>query len=145
MKASIADRIREALRQENLSGRLVRSFHGSDPISENIPHPWQRFHCLLAGKLASLRGIFTPYSPRNAIPYLSRADTCAIEFVRRSGIDVVSSADRVRILDSVWPAEQAEPSAAAHLRQVVDATFRKVARRICRKEIPCVCGPPVSY
>jgi len=36
MKASIADRIQAALRQENLNGWLFYSFRGSDPIAENI-------------------------------------------------------------------------------------------------------------
>ena len=36
MKASIAERIQAALLQENLNGWLFYSFHGSDPIAENI-------------------------------------------------------------------------------------------------------------
>src|SRR6516162_10170527 len=36
MKAAIAERIQEALLQENLDGWLFYSFRGSDPIAENI-------------------------------------------------------------------------------------------------------------
>jgi hypothetical protein len=36
MKASIAERIQAALLEENLYGWLFYSFHGSDPIAENI-------------------------------------------------------------------------------------------------------------
>ena len=36
------------------------------------------------------------YSPRNAIPYISRVDAGTIELIRSLGVEVVSSADLVQ-------------------------------------------------
>ena len=71
-------------------------------------------------------------SPLNAIPYISRVDAGTVELVRSLGVEVASSADLVQVFEAVWTDEQLQTHlvAARHLREIVDVTFKEVARRI---------------
>ena len=44
------------------------------------------------------------YSPRGAIPYVSRVDAGTIELVRDQGVQVVSSGDLIQQFEAVWTA-----------------------------------------
>lgn len=46
------------------------------------------------------------YSPRNAIPYISKVDAGTVDLIRSFGIEVVSSADLLQVSTSVWDEEQ---------------------------------------
>ncbi|HEX7018554.1 MAG TPA: M24 family metallopeptidase [Gemmatimonadaceae bacterium] len=73
------------------------------------------------------------YSPRNAIPYLSRADAGTVESVRALGVDVVSSGDLVQRFEAVWSDEalRSHRAASERLYRVKDRAFDMVreARR----------------
>lgn len=72
------------------------------------------------------------YSPKNAIPYVSRVDAGTIEMVRACGVEVISSADLVQQFEAVMTDEQAAGhfEAAAMLREAVDLAFGEVRRRV---------------
>jgi hypothetical protein len=55
--------------------------------------------------LAGMTRIAMEYSPRCAIPYVSRIDAGTIELVRQAGVDVVSSGDLVQRFSAVWDAD----------------------------------------
>src|SRR6266849_6230626 len=55
--------------------------------------------------LAGLTRIAMEYSPRCAIPYVSRIDAGTIELVRQTGVEVVSSGDLVQRFAAVWDAD----------------------------------------
>ena len=86
---------------------------------------WTELHAQLQGALADSRRIAMQYSPRNAIPYVSRVDAGTVELVRSFGIAVVSSADLVQRFEAVWTPEQweAHQYAARSLRTVIDESF----------------------
>jgi Xaa-Pro dipeptidase len=46
------------------------------------------------------------YSPRNAIPYISKVDAGTVDLVRSFGIEVVSSADLLQVFTSEWSEDQ---------------------------------------
>jgi len=105
------------------------------PGKKMVYLPWQQLHSHLGGILAGSRRVAMQYSPLNAIPYISRVDAGTVELVRSFGVDVVSSADLVQIFEAVWTSAQVDTHlfAAGHMRQIVDVTFREVARRIREK------------
>jgi Xaa-Pro dipeptidase len=69
---------------------------------------WNSLHRALADRLRGLGEVAMQYSPRNAIPYISKVDAGTIELVRSAGVEVVSSADLIQHLESVWSPEQAD-------------------------------------
>jgi len=52
--------------------------------------------------LKGLRTVAMEYSPQCAIPYLSRVDAGTMELVRKSGVDIVSSADLIGLTQARW-------------------------------------------
>src|SRR6058998_619231 len=54
--------------------------------------------------LAGMTRIAMEYSPRCAIPYVSRIDAGTIELVRQTGVDVVSSGDLIQRFAATWDA-----------------------------------------
>jgi Xaa-Pro aminopeptidase len=102
------------------------------PGARRVYLAWQELHRQLQEALAGSRRVAMQYSPLNAIPYISRVDAGTVELIRSFGVDVVSSADLVQVFEAVWTPEQFDSHlfAARHLREIVDAAFREVARRV---------------
>jgi Xaa-Pro aminopeptidase len=72
------------------------------------------------------------YSPRNAIPYVSRVDAGTIELVRELGAEVVSSGDLVQRFGALWDeaAIRSHRAASEGLHRVKDRAFETVAERL---------------
>ena len=72
------------------------------------------------------------YSPRCAIPYVSRVDAGTIELVRECGVEVVSSGDLVQRFSAVWREAQiaTHVEASDKLYRIKDRAFEAVARRL---------------
>lgn len=88
----------------------------------------------LTALLGGVRRIAMEYSPRCAIPYVSRVDAGTVELVRARGVDVVSSGDLVQQFEAAWsPAQLAtHREAAARLYRIKDRAFAAVAERVSR-------------
>jgi Xaa-Pro dipeptidase len=82
--------------------------------------------------LAGLGRVAMEYSPRCAIPYVSRVDAGTVECVRQCGVEVVSSGDLVQRFSAVWKDFQIDTHLAASgaLHRVKDRAFAAVAHRI---------------
>lgn len=86
----------------------------------------------LAGLLRDVGRVAMEYSPRCAIPYVSRVDAGTIELVRGAGVEVVSSGDLVQQFEACW----SEAAIATHrqaseaLYRIKDRAFESVARRL---------------
>jgi Xaa-Pro dipeptidase len=91
----------------------------------------------LARLLSGARRVAMQYSPRGAIPYLSRVDAGTVEMVRALGVEVVSSADLVQRFEATLGTAQlaGHRRAGAALGAIVGETFAEIARRV-RGEIP---------
>ena len=87
--------------------------------------------------LAGLRRIAMEYSPKCAIPYLSRVDAGTAEAIRARGVDIVSSGDLVQQFEAVWTTAQLDSHRAASeaLYRIKDRAFRSAAAAI-RDERP---------
>ncbi len=85
----------------------------------------------LARMLAGAAQVAMEYSPRGAVPYVSRVDAGTLERVREAGVDVASSADLLQGF-LAW----SEEDLAAHLRAVdvlmraKDAAFQLMHERL---------------
>ena len=82
--------------------------------------------------LSGTRRIAMEYSPKGAIPYVSRVDAGTIELVRAQGVEVVSSGDLIQQFEAHWSAEaiQSHYQAAEKLYRVKDRAFETAAARI---------------
>jgi Xaa-Pro dipeptidase len=78
------------------------------------------------------------YSPRCAIPYVSRVDGGTIELVRSLGAEVVSAADLIQTFEAKLTADQlaGHRRAAATLRDIVHEAFAEIGQRV-RGDLVC--------
>ena len=92
----------------------------------------------LAAMLKDRRRIAMNYSPRCAIPYVSRVDAGTIELVRSTRVEIVTAADLIQRFEAVLTGAQlaGHRRAAAALREIVNETFAEIARRV-RGHLPC--------
>lgn len=81
--------------------------------------------------LGGLKRVAMEYSPRSAIPYISRVDAGTIELVRQFGVEVVSSGDLVQRFATVWDAAAiaTHHEASEKLHGVKDRAFEAIGRR----------------
>lgn len=81
--------------------------------------------------LGGLKRVAMEYSPRSAIPYISRVDAGTIELVRQFGVEVVSSGDLVQRFATVWDAAAiaTHNEASEKLHRVKDRAFEAIGRR----------------
>jgi Xaa-Pro aminopeptidase len=86
----------------------------------------------LRALLAGMTRVAMEYSPRCAIPYVSRIDAGTVELVRQAGVEVVSSGDLVQRFSAVWDADAiaTHRQASEKLYRVKDRAFDAVARRL---------------
>jgi len=86
----------------------------------------------LARLLTGMRRVAMEYSPRCAIPYVSRVDAGTIELVRGTGVEIVSSGDLIQRFSTTWDraAIESHRQASEKLYRVKDRAFEAVARRL---------------
>ncbi len=82
--------------------------------------------------LAGTYRLAMEYSPRCAIPYISRVDAGTLELVRAHGIEVVSSGDLAQQFEAQWTSRAIEThrQAATKLYRVKDRAFEVAAVRM---------------
>jgi Xaa-Pro aminopeptidase len=82
--------------------------------------------------LQGVKRVAMEYSPRNAIPYVSRVDAGTVESVQELGVDVVSSGDLVQRFEAAWsPAMLATHVAASErLYRIKDRAFDLIGTRM---------------
>lgn len=93
--------------------------------------------------LGGLKKVAMEYSPRNAIPYVSRVDAGTVEAVRDAGADVVSSGDLIQRFEAVWTPELYEThrKASDALYRIKDRAFdmvreaRKAGRAVTEMDV----------
>jgi Xaa-Pro dipeptidase len=87
--------------------------------------------------LKGVKRVAMEYSPRAAIPYVSRVDGGTIELVRSLGADVVSSGDLIQQFEARWDdtAIAGHRKASEALYRIKDQAFALVAERL-RHNVP---------
>ena len=87
--------------------------------------------------LTGVKRVAMEYSPRAAIPYVSRVDGGTIELVRSLGVDIVSSGDLIQQFEARWDeaAIAGHRKASEALYRIKDQAFALVAQRL-RESVP---------
>ena len=72
------------------------------------------------------------YSPRCAIPYISRVDAGTVEAIRELGVEIVSSGDLVQQFEATWTAAQlaSHRTASGALYRIKDRAFEEAAKAL---------------
>ncbi len=102
------------------------------PVQPRSYVRWQELEEQLAAMLGDARRIAMEYSPRCAIPYVSRVDAGTLEMMRSLGVEVVTSADLVQGVEArLSPAQiDGHRRAAAALLRIKDEAFDHVAQAL---------------
>src|SRR5262249_20607784 len=102
------------------------------PGPKTIYGAWPTLQAAIRDTLQGKRKIAMEYSPDGAIPYVARVDAGTIDFVRSTGVEVVTSGDLVAKFESVWSeAQRAQHARAAQaLRIVVNEAWAQIAKAI---------------
>ncbi len=102
------------------------------PGSKRVYLRWQELEAGVAELVGKARKVAMEYSPRNAIPYISRVDAGTVELVRKSGADVLSSGDLIQMFEATWDDEQWQMhlEAAKHTRPAYDRAWAFIAERL---------------
>jgi Xaa-Pro aminopeptidase len=92
---------------------------------------WQELEEGVASLLSGLSRVAMEYSPRNAIPYISRVDAGTIELVRGFGVDIVPSGNLIQLFEATWDDEQwaMHRRAEVHTRAAYDHAWALIAER----------------
>lgn len=93
---------------------------------------WQEMEEFLASSLSQKGRVAMEYSPRNAIPTISKVDAGTVEMVRGLGVEVVSSAALLQKYTSVLTEEQLKTHlyAAELLDQIAENTWQMIGHAI---------------
>jgi Xaa-Pro dipeptidase len=85
----------------------------------------------IAALLTGLGRVAMEYSPRNAVPTLSRVDAGTVEMVRSFGVEVVPSGDLVQLFEATWDEEQwaMHREAEQGTRSALDLAWGLIAER----------------
>ncbi len=108
-------------------GRPIKIVHAIEsghldhlPGEKLCYHAWQELEMHIAKVLSGSLRIAMEYSPRNALPYVSKVDAGTMEVIRGFGVEVESSADLLQHYTSVWDAHKLDTHLAA--AKVLDET-----------------------
>jgi Xaa-Pro aminopeptidase len=92
----------------------------------------QQLESGLAQLLTGVRRVAMEYSPKCAIPYVSRVDAGTAEAIRELGVEIVSSGDLVQQFEATWTEAQlaSHRVASEALYRIKDRAFEAAAAAI---------------
>ena len=95
---------------------------------------WQEFEAGVAALVQGARTIAMEYSPRNAIPYVSRVDAGTVELVSSFGAQVVPSGDLIQQFEATWDDQQWQMhlEAAHHTDSAYTRAWSFIAEQVRR-------------
>ncbi|MBX9687487.1 MAG: M24 family metallopeptidase [Candidatus Obscuribacterales bacterium] len=98
------------------------------PGEKQIYVGWRQLEEELPKLLDGCKTVAMQYSPRNAVPYISRVDAGTLELVRSCGAEVVTAADLVSRFEATWTDEQLKShvKACENLKSIVFEAFQKI-------------------
>lgn len=116
--------------------RIEDSALDSLPGEKQIYLGWKQLEAELANLLEGCKKVAMQYSPRNAVPYVSRIDAGTIELVKSVGVEVVTSADLVSRFEATWTEPQLKThiEACTNLKNIVFEAFQLIKEKHLKKE-----------
>jgi Xaa-Pro aminopeptidase len=108
--AMLSRRLYYAIPAEGPPRKLVHRIEPASldhlPGEKHVYLRWQELEGGIATLLNGMRRVALEYSPRNAIPYISRLDAGTVELVRAQGVEVGSSGDLIQLFEAAWSDDQ---------------------------------------
>lgn len=106
------------------------------PGDKQIYLGWRQLEDELPKLLSGCKKVAMQYSPRNAVPYVSRVDAGTLEQIRSCGTEVVSAADLISCFEAVWTESQLESHIAActNLKNIVFEAFQLIKQTLAAKK-----------
>lgn len=97
---------------------------------------WQELEEWVFSIAGKNKKIAMEYSPNNALPNVSKVDAGTIDFLRKTGAEIVSSANLLQRYTSVWSSEQFNSHliAARVLEDTVEKTWAFIERSLYKKK-----------
>ena len=98
---------------------------------------WQELEKFLFTISFENRKIAMEYSPYNALPVISKVDAGTVDLIRKSGAEVVSSANLLQRYTSVWTKQQlvSHLYAAEVLNEVVALTWSYIENALTNQQV----------
>jgi Xaa-Pro aminopeptidase len=95
---------------------------------------WQSLESEVGKVLKGAKKIAMEYSPKNAIPYVSKVDGGTVDLVRSFGVEVVSSADFLPHFTAVLSAEQGASQVRAGKRcdEIVNGAWKWISEHLAK-------------
>lgn len=105
------------------------------PGSKKTYASWQSLEKELRETLHGAKKVAMEYSPKNAIPYISRVDAGTVELIRSFGVEVVSSGDFLPRFTAVLDEKQIQSQirAAGALDRIVHGAWQWIGDHLKRK------------
>jgi len=102
------------------------------PGRKEVYVSWQEMEEKLGKIFKGGERVAIQYSPRNAIPYISKVDAGTFELLKSYHLDLVTSAGLVQQFEACWTPAQLSThiNAAKHLSDIVTKTFKLIKRKI---------------
>jgi len=76
------------------------------PGDKTVYLKWEELEAGIADLVEGMKKVAMEYSPRNAIPYVSKVDGGTIDLVRSAGVEVASSGDLIQFFEATLDEEQ---------------------------------------
>jgi Xaa-Pro aminopeptidase len=76
------------------------------PGDKRIYLKWEELEAGVAGLVEGMERVAMEYSPRNAIPYVSKVDGGTVDLVKGAGVEVASSGDLIQFFEATLSDEQ---------------------------------------
>lgn len=102
------------------------------PGEKTVYLAWDEFEWGVASLVRGASRVAMEYSPRNAIPYISRIDAGTHELVRSYGVEIDSSGDLVQRFEATWTEAQWQMhlEAGRHTDSAFAAAWSLIADRV---------------
>jgi Xaa-Pro aminopeptidase len=102
------------------------------PGSKQVYLKWQELEAGVQSLLDGSNKVALEYSPRCAIPYVSRVDGGVLDLVRACQVEPASSGDLVQLFEATWDDEQwaMHLEAAKHTASAFDVAWRHIANQL---------------
>lgn len=124
-------------------GAPLKLVHAIEPAAlDHLPgttktvyRRWQDLETGVGELVIGAKRVAMEYSPRNANPYIGRADAGTVELVKSYRVEVVPSGDLIQQFEATWDADQEKShfEAASHCRDAYDVAFDFIASEIRAK------------
>ena len=102
------------------------------PGEKKVYSSWQSLEKEIERILSGVKSVAMEYSPKNAIPYVSKVDAGTVDLIRSFGVEVVSSANFLLYFTSTLNVEQmaSQTRAASLLSEIVAGAWVLIAKEL---------------